>query len=208
MCVFTGTGTFTLAGSNSRIHDVLFSNSGGTVVLSGERSVARNLHTQGTLEITGNYVQIQDSNIRDTTWSGHSGGLADSFVVVGTIDVTGDRTRIEDTIFTSAAGLDIEADDCVIAGNVFYNTSSGDDSVAVNGDRNMVQANKFVPNVGNTNSAVNIESGECNMVVGNDLGDVDDYATDALIDSGANTQLFYPNDATYGDNFTDCGTGS
>lgn len=208
MARFTGSGTFTLAGSNSRIYDILFESSASTLVLSGERAVARNIHVQGTLEVTGNYIQIEESNIRATTWSGHSGGLSDSFVVVGTIAITGARTRITDNVFTSSQGLDVDADDCVIEGNVFYNTPAAHDSIAINADRVLVEGNKFVPSVGNTNSAVNVETGECNMIVGNDLGDTDDYATDALIDTGSNTQLFYPNDATYGDNFTDCGSGS
>jgi len=46
------------------------------------------------------------------------------------------------------------------------------------------------------------------MVVGNDFGDPDGYGTDAFNDTASNTQIFWPADATYGDNFTDCGSGS
>ena len=54
---------------------------------------------------------------------------------------------------------------------------------------------------------VNMAGGDCNIVVGNDLGPSADYGTDALSTAGStNTQLTYPADPTYGDNFTDCPT--
>lgn len=82
---------------------------------------------------------------------------------------------------------------------------AGGSNIVVNGDRNLITGCVLRP--GTTNYGVEITGGECNMVVGNDLGDPDDYTTDALIDGGANTQLFWPA-GLYGDNFTDCGTGS
>ena len=79
-------------------------------------------------------------------------------------------------------------------------------------DRALVEGNKLILNSGVGDSSprygVNVVSGECNMVVGNDLGDPDDYGTDALNDTASNTQLFWPADPTYGDNLTDCGSGS
>lgn len=100
---------------------------------------------------------------------------------------------------------------CVATGNTVnaagLEAADTYDGIQVNGNRNLVEANQIVA-YADTRYGVNITGGECNMVVGNDIGDPDDYATDALGDTGANTQLFYPSDATYGDNFTDCGTGS
>lgn len=207
MASFIGSGTFTVQGSSSRIHDCQFGSS-NMLEITGERCELRNVIVSGTLTVSANYVHLSDSSIRTTTWSGHSGSISDSLVIVGAIAVSGNRTRILGNIFSSAAGLDITADKCVVSGNVFYRTTAGNDSVSVDGDRNLVQDNMFDPLVASTNSAVNIVGGECNMVWGNDLGDPDDYVIDALIDAGANTQLFYPNDATYGDNLTNCGTGS
>ncbi len=78
--------------------------------------------------------------------------------------------------------------------------------------RCFVTANQLIPDgsAGNQNRyGVNLDgTGECNIVVGNDFGDPDDYATDAWNDAMSNTQQFWPADATYGDNFTDCGSGS
>lgn len=45
---------------------------------------------------------------------------------------------------------------------------------------------------------------ECNVVVGNMLGDPAEYGTDPLVDAGTDTALRYPDDATYGDNFVGC----
>ena len=207
MATFQGSGTFTVQGSSGRIHDCNFGSS-ATLEITGERTELRNVIVSGTLDVSANYVHCSDSSIRTTTWSGHSGSITDTLVIVGAITVTGARTKILGCIFSSAQGIDIQADGCLVSDNIFYRVSSGHDCVSVAGDRNLIQSNKFEPLVASTKSAVNILSGECNMVWGNDLGDPDDYATDALIDAGANTQLFYPNDATYGDNLTDCGTGS
>jgi hypothetical protein len=84
-------------------------------------------------------------------------------------------------------------------------------NISGNSSRNLISGCKIRPRTtGNTTRyGVNVGgTGECNMVVGNDLGDPDDYGTDALVDSASNTQLFWPGDATYGDNFTNCGSGS
>lgn len=103
---------------------------------------------------------------------------------------------------------------CTITGNIIFGSSQDSnnayDNIAVNGNRNLVTGNQLRPAGGAplTRYGVNVLGGECNMIVGNDFGDPDNYGTDALADAGANTQLFYPNDGTYGDNFTDCGTGS
>lgn len=95
-----------------------------------------------------------------------------------------------------------EVEGLVFSDNIVRATTDG---VNIDADRVRIEGNTFIPT---GNSAVNIEGGECNIVVGNAFGDCDGYTTDCLIDNGANTQLFYPADATYGDNFTDCGTGS
>ncbi len=46
------------------------------------------------------------------------------------------------------------------------------------------------------------------IVVGNSGGDPSDFGTDALNDQGTDTQLEYPSDATYGDNFFRSGSSS
>lgn len=107
-----------------------------------------------------------------------------------------DHTRVEVTIYNSGFGTTNTYDNLLIDGA---------------SNRNMIQNSKFraLLSGGTTRYGVNVSgSGECNIVVGNDLGDPDDYATDALGNTASNTQLFYPADATYGDNWTDCGSGS
>ena len=46
------------------------------------------------------------------------------------------------------------------------------------------------------------------IVVGNSGGDPADFGTDAINDQGTDTQLTYPSDATYGDNFFRSGSSS
>lgn len=144
--------------------------------------------------------------------------VADCFVVgfsLNNVRVTGPEGSvfIHDNFIDSANqhGMVLETDRAVVQGNYFSDNGAFPtntyDHLTINGDRNLVTGNVFVgsalPRYG-----VNILGGECNMVAGNDLGDPDDYGTDALNDAGANTQLFWPADATYGDNWTDCGSGS
>lgn len=93
----------------------------------------------------------------------------------------------------------------VTANQVIAATSA--DNIRLAGDRNMIEGNmsQAVDGFSVADVGINIVSGSCNIVVGNRLGDPADYGTDALTDSGTDTQLTYPNDPTYGDNFTDCG---
>lgn len=108
----------------------------------------------------------------------------------------GDQNRIEVTVIDSGGDTNNTYDNLIIEGA---------------SNRNFIQGCIFRGRLtGNdTRYGVNVGgSGECNIVVGNDLGDPDVYGTDALIVTAANTQLFYPADALYGDNYTDCGSGS
>lgn len=102
----------------------------------------------------------------------------------------------------------IDSDDGAVTSNVIHHPSQLTDSTydGVNmttSDRNLVASNliRSDPTV-SARYGVNVVSGDRNVVVGNSLGDPAQYGTDALVDSGTNTQLAYPNDATYGDNFT------
>lgn len=169
--------------------------------------VGNNIQNAGGLDAirveTGTDVVIADNMI---------GEGADDGIVVNSgtrVAVTGNTVR-----WASGNGIDYDGDDGLIASNVVFGSSQDTtntfDNIQVSGNRNLTEANKLVPatTAPLTRYGVNVVSGECNMVVGNDLGDPDDYGTDALNDAGANTQLFWPNDATYGDNFTDCGSGS
>ena len=80
------------------------------------------------------------------------------------------------------------------------------DGIHIDTVRAFVHGNKIRAESGATRSAINIAGGDCYRVAGNDLGDPSTYATDALIDAGTDTQLTWPNDPTYGDNFTICPT--
>jgi hypothetical protein len=153
------------------------------------------------LEINGNQIQALDDRA-----GVHIEGFTLAVVVANVI------TRAE------FHGVQLtDCSNCLVAANIINSsglaTDDTYDAIHLDGDsfRNLITGNKLIPpTAGNApRYGVNIATtDECNIVVGNDLGDPDDYGTDALNDNGANTQLFWPNDATYGDNFTDCGTGS
>jgi parallel beta-helix repeat protein len=63
--------------------------------------------------------------------------------------------------------------------------------------------NKVVSDSGQTRYGINDTTDLCNYVAGNAL--TSNFGTDFL-NPGALTQLFWPADATYGDNFTGCGS--
>jgi hypothetical protein len=78
------------------------------------------------------------------------------------------------------------------------------DGIRIDGNDNMIQHNMLRGSGGadQPRYGINIASGTNNIVVGNDFGALADWATNALNDAGTATRLVYPNDATYGDNFT------
>lgn len=205
MALFQGDGVLILNGTAARIHDVNFAAAGGGLRLDDNHQDARNIN--GPLSVLGDNCAVTESLIRSGTWVGEQGQVKNTHITVS-LTVTGDYMRVQDCFFDQGDGLTVNANQAQVQGNLLYRQGSTDDGVAIDGDRNLVQGNRFVPNVGVTNSAVNIVGGNCNMVVGNDLGDPADYATDALIDSGIDTQVFYPADIVYGDNFTICPPGS
>lgn len=92
---------------------------------------------------------------------------------------------------------------CSVIGNTVVAATSAD-NIRIEGDRNVIEDNKSIPSVGfsTANIGINVVSGNDNIVVGNDLGDPGDYGTDALNNASPTTQLTYPNDPTYGSNFT------
>lgn len=103
---------------------------------------------------------------------------------------------------------------CLLTGNLIsesgMDVANSFDHINISGlsTRNLITANKLLA-AAQTRYGVNVGgTGECNLVAGNDLGDPDSYGTDALADTAANTRLSWPNDVIYGDNFTDCGSGS
>lgn len=192
-----------MLGASARIHDVNFQLTGGGVELRNGGQDARNIN--GPLSVVGDDAVVTDSVIRVGTWAGEAGQMKNC-QISASLTVTADYMRVQDCFFDRGDGLTVNANRALVQGNLFEEQGSTDDAVAIDGDRNLVQNNRFIPSIGFTNSAVNIVGGDCNMVVGNDLGDPADYATDALIDGGTNTQLTWPADPTYGDNFTGCDT--
>lgn len=77
------------------------------------------------------------------------------------------------------------------------------DGIMANGDRNRIVDNTIIGDDSAPQPRYGISvAGDVNIVVGNSLGDPSNYGTDALNNAGTNTELTYPNDATYGDNFT------
>lgn len=123
-------------------------------------------------------------------------------VEANTLDDTGDSAA------TDHAAVLVQGDDCLVVGNNLNWDVSGaglTDGIGVAGDRNVVQTNKVKPSPHTgfeTRYGINVISGNDNIVAGNMLGSPAAYSGDALNDAGTATQLTYPNDATYGDNFT------
>lgn len=93
---------------------------------------------------------------------------------------------------------------------IWPNTDDAADGIHIDGGESCHVHDNTIVNNNNAGSpdtwryGINVASGDCNKVVGNDFGDPADYGTDALNDTATNTQLFFPSDATYGDNFTGC----
>lgn len=114
-----------------------------------------------------------------------------------------------------AGGFRFEnSDDFIVTGNIagnedFLTDNTWDCYHIVNSNKIQLMSNTCLPRVVNNKAryGVNVVSGQGNIVVGSNLGDPTDYGTDALNDAGTDTQLFYPNDATHGDNFTVPGGG-
>jgi hypothetical protein len=212
MALLQGTGSFILNGSSARIHDVQMAET-ATLVLDGEVQHARGLILgfNNPLQVLEDYINVYDSTLSTVDWQGAHGVYGSNYANT-LVAVTGDYFRCHDNLFDRRQGLDLTANQAVVVGNIFANqgqqaATNAHDGVTINGDRNLVEANRFIPFnpiTPVTRSAVNIASGDCNMIVGNDVGDPADYATDAIIDAGTDTWLVYPNDPTYGDNFTDC----
>lgn len=100
----------------------------------------------------------------------------------------------------------IDAPNCIVKGNLFnaaYHSSDDDtyDVIQLVNDSILCEGNKIITDSGGglPRYGINI-IGDDNIVVGNDLRGT--YGTDALNDAGTGTILVYPNDMTYGDNFT------
>lgn len=90
-------------------------------------------------------------------------------------------------------------------GNETNNTYDG--IFLMSSDRAYVHGNKITANtslLANMRYGVNVSNAACDncVIVGNDFRPLAEFETDALNDAGTGTVLTYPNDATYGDNFT------
>lgn len=205
MALFTGSGVFNLQGNDARVYDCDFQNDGGLDVAATGGWVS-NVIAENII-ISGGGVTVNQSRLSIVSVTGDSVTLANS--QLGNTTVTGDFATLANNRVSgiSIDGVIVDGDDALIVGNQFQvdNTFEPDtnDALVLNGNFALATANKFHPL--DSRYGVNI-GGDCNMVVGNDFGDPADYGTDALNDAGTNTRLFWPADATYGDNFTDCET--
>lgn len=190
---------------------------GGTVgiaVVGGNGVIEANtiLHTSPTSSGSGGYgialgtlaftVTVADNYIVDSFYGiGALGSAANACVIRGNF--------IYDTV-GHGVFIDNDSVDMVICDNYVEDAGRTPtdtyDGIHIDTVRAFVHGNKIRAESGATRSAINIAGGDCNRVAGNDLGDPSTYATDALIDAGTDTQLTWPNDPTYGDNFTICPT--
>lgn len=183
------------------VSDSYFNNGDLTVSADGTR-ITNVRVANADVTINASYCQVQiwltnaDSSMTVTGDENELYGRIEGAAEHGLIIDGGSRNRVTMHVQNSGDSADDTYDNIHITGA---------------SDRNLITDCVLIPRTaGNqTRYGINIGgTGECNMVVGNDLGDPDDYGTDALVDTASNTQLFYPNDATYGDNFSDCGSGS
>lgn len=110
-----------------------------------------------------------------------------------------------------------DVDDTIVSDNLITNpgisSPNSFDGIMIenDSDNNHVHHNKIMPDTGgpgDTRYGINIADStcDCNVVVGNQLGDSTFYGTAPLNDAGTGTWLVYPNDPTVGDNFVDCAT--
>lgn len=184
--------------------------------------------TASEIQVTGNTMSVTGKAIELVDHAGVAGGaqvlVADNVIDGGTIYIAGVNGEgaqagcsVHDNLILEPGGHGIRLVDCDYA-TVHHNTVTSIFPDAVNtydgilvelGARVTVDHNKIVGEIEGQGAdlryGVNIASGLCHIVVGNDLGSVSHYATDAINDAGALTSLTYPNDAIYGDNFTECG---
>lgn len=143
----------------------------------------------GSVLVSGNVINEADTGIYATACP--------------SLSVTGNIIR-----WAGQHGIHIDGShDAFVSGNyVFQPSQNSDDTwdgIAIAADRvkckdNVVKGGGFVT----ARYGVNVISGTGNIVVGNDLGAIADYGTDAFVDSGTSTVTTYPGHATYGDNFT------
>lgn len=229
MARFSGAGDFTL-GSGGKLFDIDF-NGTGDVTFNGE---ARGISTAsavgftltggmiaesdlaGSLVVSGSECQVVATKCGELTVSG-SRCLVSADIEFADADgatISGNLNRADLQVRSCGQhGLVVSGDDNDLSATVEQcggDTANTYDNVHVTGNRNYLRGSLLRPRVSAplTRYGANVVSGDCNRVVGNDLGDPVDYGTDALNDAGTNTQLTYPNDPVYGDNFTDCITSS
>jgi len=157
------------------------------------------------VESNSNWFTLTNIHVRTSDATGVSISTSSWGTFDGVIDQCGQHGLLIDG-----------ASDNRISGQFYANgsdTTDTYDNISITGASNRNFINQCVlrprDSGANTRYGVNVGgTGECNMVVGNDLGDASDYGSDALNDTASNTQTFWPADATYGDNYVDCGSGS
>lgn len=196
MAKFTGSGTFTLPGTDSLLHDVQFTTA---VTLSGEASRISNIDITGTLTVSANYVNVVDSSLRNTSWSGTNAYLDGALVVVDGVSISGVDARITNNVFAGGDGLTLASDRAVVTGNKFNSPSTN--GITVTGDYNLITGNWFTPG-GASDAAVTISTGSTGTVfVGNHIGDESAWSVAAIDDNSTSTVTAYPGSTSIGDNF-------
>jgi len=219
-----GDGTDWLIANNSGESAIYADGSLRAAIVGNSWSVNPNAPDDSVIDLANcQYITIADNSMAEASYTALKLDTCDFITVTGNVFASSEHgvwlTNSSDCAITGNLihwsgfhGIYVAGNHNTVVGNRIIDPATGSggsyDGIYVAGNRNLIEANQINPESANTRNGVNVASGECNMVVGNDLGDCDLYTSDCLTDTGANTQLFYPNDATYGDNFTDCGTGS
>jgi hypothetical protein len=174
----------------------------GVLIDGGQRVIIRGGTAAGSLfgiEITGSERPLIDGVQVE------SGGQGVSVEVPYARLVNLDVVCDEDGIVLSDTTERCRVTDCMITNAAASGTNlySG---IVVDGERNYISGNVIPAVQVNTNALNNGISilGNCSRVVGNDLDDPGAYGNDAIDDLGTLSELFFPDDPVYGDNFTDC----
>lgn len=208
-----GTGTVRNIGFFDNVIDTCVQLSGGSNIVRGnfveEGSVFADVQSDGnTIEsnIAPAKAIVLTGSDRNIVRGNQTGRIALSDSHLNQIG--GNRSYLSPT-----HGIELSAsNDNLISGNIVdsasVTTDNTSDGISVDGHKNLVTGNmvRYAAAGNQTRYGINIAGGDCNKVVGNDL--TDSGQTAPLSDSGTNTQLFWPADVTYGDNFVYCGVGS
>ncbi len=196
---------------------------GSTIRVNNCRDIVSSIFFENLATYSIDWALIEANNSIGTIEindSGEYNGIVNNKVKGIYLEAVVDSVVAANRVIAGAAhGIDLlDCDDNIVHDNQIRESALTSDNtydgIHLQGDsnRNSLQGNvirsQATPN--QYRYAINIAEAtcDCNIVVTNSLGLATDYGTSGLNDAGTLTQLSYPADINYGDNFIDCGAGS